>query len=177
MDGFEVMLLEDEVVIVDIFIIMIGNKDVICIEYMCEMKNMVIVGNIGYFDNEIQVVVLKNYKWINVKDQVDLIEMLFGNCIIFFLEGWLFNLGNVIGYFSFVMLVSFINQMLVQIELWICGEDYQFGVYILFKVFDEKVVCLYLDKIGVKFSKLMIEQVDYIGVFVEGLFKLEYYCY
>lgn len=177
MDGFEVVLFEDVVVKVDIFIIIIGNKDVICIEYMCEMKDMVIVGNIGYFDNEIQVVSLWNYKWMNIKDQVDMIEMLFGSCIILLFEGCLLNFGNVMGYLLFVMFVLFMNQVLVQIELWIKGDEYELGVYILFKYFDEKVVCLYFECIGVKLIIFFQDQVEYIGVMLEGLFKLEYYCY
>lgn len=177
MDGFEVVLLEDVVSTADIFVTTTGNKDVIRIEHMREMKDMAIVGNIGHFDNEIQVAALRNHKWTNVKDQVDLIEMPSGNRIILLSQGRLLNLGNATGHPSFVMSASFTNQVLAQIELWTKGDDYQPGVYILPKALDEKVARLHLDKIGVKLTQLRPDQADYIGVSVEGPFKSEHYRY
>jgi adenosylhomocysteinase len=177
MDGFEVVLLEDVISSADIFITTTGNKDVIRIEHMREMKNMAIVGNIGHFDNEIQVASLRNHKWTNIKDQVDMIEMPSGNKIILLSEGRLLNLGNATGHPSFVMSASFTNQVLAQIELWTKGDEYQPGVYILPKHLDEKVARLHLDRIGVKLTTLSKEQADYIGVTVEGPFKPEHYRY
>ncbi|MFC0341027.1 MULTISPECIES: adenosylhomocysteinase [Paracoccus] len=177
MDGFEVVLLEDVVSTADIFVTTTGNKDVIRIEHMREMKDMAIVGNIGHFDNEIQVAALRNHKWTNVKDQVDLIEMPSGNRIILLSQGRLLNLGNATGHPSFVMSASFTNQVLAQIELWTKGDEYQPGVYILPKALDEKVARLHLDKIGVKLTQLRPDQADYIGVPVEGPFKSEHYRY
>jgi len=141
------------------------------------MKNMAIVGNIGHFDNEIQVAALKNHKWINVKEQVDMIEMPSGNKIILLSEGRLLNLGNATGHPSFVMSASFTNQVLAQIELWTKGTDYAPGVYILPKSLDEKVARLHLKKIGVKLTELRADQADYIGVKVEGPFKSDHYRY
>ena len=177
MDGFEVVLLEDVVSTADIFVTTTGNKDVIRIEHMREMKDMAIVGNIGHFDNEIQVAALRNHKWTNVKDQVDLIEMPSGNRIILLSQGRLLNLGNATGHPSFVMSASFTNQVLAQIELWTKGDEYQPGVYILPKALDEKVARLHLEKIGVRLTELRKDQADYIGVPVEGPFKSEHYRY
>ncbi len=177
MDGFEVVRLEDEVGNADIFVTTTGNKDVIRIEHMREMKDMAIVGNIGHFDNEIQVAALKNHKWTNIKDQVDMIEMPSGNRIILLSEGRLLNLGNATGHPSFVMSASFTNQVLAQIELWTRGENYKNEVYILPKHLDEKVARLHLDRIGVRLSKLDKEQADYIGVSVDGPYKPEHYRY
>ena len=164
MDGFEVVTLEDAVKTADVFVTTTGNKDVIRIEHMREMKDMAIVGNIGHFDNEIQVAALKNHKWTNIKDQVDMIEMPSGSRIILLSQGRLLNLGNATGHPSFVMSASFTNQVLAQIELWTKGDEYQPGVYILPKHLDEKVARLHLDRIGVKLSKLSDEQAGYIGV-------------
>ncbi len=177
MDGFEVVRLEDVVSDADIFVTTTGNKDVIRIEHMREMKDMAIVGNIGHFDNEIQVAALKNHKWTNIKDQVDMIEMPSGNRIILLSEGRLLNLGNATGHPSFVMSASFTNQVLAQIELWTRGDNYKNEVYILPKHLDEKVARLHLDRIGVKLSKLDKEQADYIGVSVDGPYKPEHYRY
>ena len=177
MDGFEVVLLEDVVSSADIFITTTGNKDVIRIEHMRDMKDMAIVGNIGHFDNEIQVASLKNHKWTNIKEQVDMIEMPNGNRLILLSEGRLLNLGNATGHPSFVMSASFTNQVLAQIELWTKGDDYSNEVYILPKHLDEKVARLHLDRIGVKLSKLNDEQAAYIGVSSEGPFKPEHYRY
>ncbi|WP_417250074.1 adenosylhomocysteinase [Celeribacter sp.] len=177
MDGFEVVRLEDVVADADIFITTTGNKDVIRIEHMREMKDMAIVGNIGHFDNEIQVASLRNHKWTNIKDQVDMIEMPSGSRIILLSEGRLLNLGNATGHPSFVMSASFTNQVLAQMELWTNGDAYKNEVYILPKHLDEKVARLHLDRIGVKLSELSKEQADYIGVTVEGPFKPEHYRY
>ncbi|MEM9966549.1 MAG: adenosylhomocysteinase [Pseudomonadota bacterium] len=177
MDGFEVVLLEDVVDSADIFITTTGNKDVIRIEHMRAMKDMAIVGNIGHFDNEIQVAALKNHKWTNIKEQVDMIEMSNGNRIILLSEGRLLNLGNATGHPSFVMSASFTNQVLAQIELWTKGASYKNEVYILPKHLDEKVARLHLDRIGVKLSTLDPEQAAYIGVTPEGPFKPEHYRY
>lgn len=177
MDGFEVVTLEDAVSTADIFITTTGNKDVIRIEHMREMKDMAIVGNIGHFDNEIQVANLRNHKWTNIKDQVDMIEMPSGARLILLSEGRLLNLGNATGHPSFVMSASFTNQVLAQIELWTKGDEYQPGVYILPKHLDEKVARLHLARIGVKLSTLNKSQADYIGVAVDGPFKPEHYRY
>ncbi|MBO9456817.1 adenosylhomocysteinase [Paracoccus sp. R12_1] len=177
MDGFEVVTLEDVADSADIFITTTGNKDVIRLEHMRAMKDMAIVGNIGHFDNEIQVAALKNHKWTNVKDQVDMIQMPSGNRIILLSQGRLLNLGNATGHPSFVMSASFTNQVLAQIELWTKGDEYQPGVYILPKALDEKVARLHLDKIGVRLTQLSREQADYIGVTPEGPFKSDHYRY
>ena len=177
MDGFEVLPLEDAVATADIFITTTGNKDIIRIEHMREMKDMAIVGNIGHFDNEIQVAALKNHKWTNIKEQVDMIEMPSGNRIILLSEGRLLNLGNATGHPSFVMSASFTNQVLAQIELWTKGDQYDNEVFVLPKHLDEKVARLHLERIGVKLSKLSQEQADYIGVSPDGPFKPEHYRY
>jgi len=177
MDGFEVTTLEDEAATADLFITTTGNKDVIRIEHMREMKDMAIVGNIGHFDNEIQVANLKNHKWTNIKEQVDMIEMPSGNRMILLSEGRLLNLGNATGHPSFVMSASFTNQVLAQIELFTKGDAYKNDVYILPKHLDEKVAALHLAKVGAKLSKLSKEQADYIGVGTDGPFKPEHYRY
>ena len=177
MDGFEVTLLEDEISTADIFITTTGNKDVIRIEHMREMKDMAIVGNIGHFDNEIQVASLKNHKWTNIKEQVDMIEMPSGNRIILLSEGRLLNLGNATGHPSFVMSASFSNQVLAQIELWTKGDHYDNTVHILPKHLDEKVARLHLARVGAKLTELKADQAAYIGVSPEGPFKPEHYRY
>jgi adenosylhomocysteinase len=177
MDGFEVTILEDEIDTADIFITTTGNKDVIRIEHMREMKDMAIVGNIGHFDNEIQVASLKNHKWTNIKEQVDMIEMPSGNRIILLSEGRLLNLGNATGHPSFVMSASFTNQVLAQLELWQNTDAYENQVYILPKHLDEKVARLHLARIGAKLTELKPDQAQYIGVNPEGPFKPEHYRY
>ncbi|KAA2315473.1 adenosylhomocysteinase [Pseudooceanicola sediminis] len=177
MDGFEVVLLEDVVDSADIFITTTGNKDIIRIEHMRAMKDMAIVGNIGHFDNEIQVASLKNHKWTNIKEQVDMIEMPSGNRIILLSEGRLLNLGNATGHPSFVMSASFTNQTLAQIELWTRGDQYKNEVYVLPKHLDEKVAALHLARVGAKLTKLSPEQAAYIGVTPDGPFKPEHYRY
>ncbi len=176
MDGFEVVLLEENLD-ADIFITTTGNKDVIRLEHMREMKDMAIVGNIGHFDNEIQVASLRNHKWTRIKDQVDMIEMPSGNRIILLSEGRLLNLGNATGHPSFVMSASFTNQVLAQIELWTNADAYDNTVHILPKHLDEKVARLHLSRIGVKLTQLEKAQADYIGVNPEGPFKPEHYRY
>uniref|UniRef100_UPI0030EEAE1E adenosylhomocysteinase n=1 Tax=uncultured Albimonas sp. TaxID=1331701 RepID=UPI0030EEAE1E len=177
MDGYEVVTLEEVVAKADIFITTTGNKDVIRLEHMREMKDMAIVGNIGHFDNEIQVAALRNMKWTNVKPQVDMIEMPSGNRMILLSEGRLLNLGNGTGHPSFVMSASFTNQTLAQIELWTKGDQYKNQVYVLPKHLDEKVAKLHLAKLGVTLTKLSDAQADYIGVTTEGPFKPEHYRY
>jgi len=177
MDGFEVVRLEDVVGTADIFITTTGNKDVIRIEHMREMKDMAIVGNIGHFDNEIQVASLKNHKWTNIKDQVDMIELPNGNRMILLSEGRLLNLGNATGHPSFVMSASFTNQVLAQMELWSKGEQYENKVYVLPKHLDEKVARLHLERIGVRLTELAPDQAAYIGVKPEGPFKPDQYRY
>jgi adenosylhomocysteinase len=144
---------------------------------MREMKDMAIVGNIGHFDNEIQVAALKNHKWTRIKDQVDMIEMPSGNRIILLSEGRLLNLGNATGHPSFVMSASFTNQVLAQIELWTKGDQYENKVYVLPKHLDEKVARLHLAKIGATLTELSPDQADYIGVTPTGPFKPEQYRY
>jgi len=177
MDGFEVVTLEDVVSSADIFITTTGNKDVIRIDHMREMKDMAIVGNIGHFDNEIQVAALRNLKWTNIKPQVDMIEFPKGNRMILLSEGRLLNLGNATGHPSFVMSASFTNQVLGQIELFTKTNEYKPGVYVLPKHLDEKVARLHLEKLGVKLTTLSDEQAAYIGVTPQGPFKAEHYRY
>jgi adenosylhomocysteinase len=138
---------------------------------------MAIVGNIGHFANEIQVAALKNHKWTNIKEQVDMIEMPSGNRLILLSEGRLLNLGNATGHPSFVMSASFTNQVLAQIELWKNGGEYGNQVYILPKHLDEKVARLHLGRIGVRLTELSPEQAAYIGVSPDGPFKPEHYRY
>jgi len=177
MDGYEVVTLEEVVASADIFVTTTGNKDVIRIEHMREMKDMAIVGNIGHFDNEIQVANLQNLKWTNIKDQVDMIELPSGNRMILLSQGRLLNLGNATGHPSFVMSASFTNQVLAQIELWTKGDEYNNEVYILPKHLDEKVARLHLAKVGVHLTELSKEQADYIDVSVDGPYKPEHYRY
>ena len=177
MDGHEVVQLEDVVSTADIFITTTGNKDIIRIEHMREMKDMAIVGNIGHFDNEIEVAKLKNFKWDNIKPQVDMIEFPGGNRMILLSEGRLLNLGNATGHPSFVMSASFANQVLAQIELYTKSENYKNEVYVLPKHLDEKVAMMHLNKLSANLSKLTEEQASYIGVPVDGPFKPEHYRY
>ncbi len=177
MDGFEVTTLVDAAPRADIFITCTGNKDVITLDDMRAMKDMAIVGNIGHFDNEIQVAALKNLKWTNIKDQVDMIHFPDGKRMILLSQGRLLNLGNATGHPSFVMSASFTNQTLAQIELWTRGEEYENKVYTLPKHLDEKVARLHLAKIGVKLTELSTDQASYIGVSQDGPFKPEHYRY
>jgi adenosylhomocysteinase len=177
MDGYEVVTLDDAAPTADIVITTTGNKDVITLDHMRQMKDMVIVGNIGHFDNEIQVAALRNLKWTNIKPQVDMIEFPDGKRMILLSEGRLLNLGNATGHPSFVMSASFTNQVLAQIELWSKGEKYKNEVYVLPKHLDEKVARLHLDKLGAKLTELSQEQAAYIGVAPQGPFKAEHYRY
>jgi adenosylhomocysteinase len=177
MDGFEVVTLEDAAPRADIVVTATGNKDVVTIEHMRKFKDMAIVCNIGHFDNEIQVAALRNYRWRNVKPQVDLVEFPDGKRMILLSEGRLVNLGNATGHPSFVMSASFSNQTLAQIELWTRGGDYENKVYVLPKHLDEKVAELHLAKLGAKLTKLAPEQAAYIGVSDTGPFKSAHYRY
>jgi adenosylhomocysteinase len=177
MEGYEVTTMEDAVTRADIFVTATGNKDVITADHMRAMKDRAIVCNIGHFDNEIQVAALKNYKWHNVKPQVDEIEFPDGKRIILLSEGRLVNLGNAMGHPSFVMSASFTNQTLAQIELWQNNGKYGKDVYVLPKHLDEKVAMLHLDKVGAKLTKLRPDQASYIGVSETGPFKPDHYRY
>ena len=177
MDGFQVTTLEDVVSTADIFVTTTGNKDVIRIEHMREMKDMAIVGNIGHFDNEIQVASLKNHKWTNIKPQVDMVEFPDGKRMILLSEGRLLNLGNATGHPSFVMSASFANQVLAQIELWTRGEHYKNEVYVLPKHLDEHVARLHLNKLGATLTELSDDQAGYIGVEKNGPYKPDHYRY
>ncbi|QDZ07677.1 adenosylhomocysteinase [Sphingomonas panacisoli] len=177
MEGFEVVTMEEAVTRADIFCTATGNADVITAEHMKAMKNMAIVCNIGHFDSEIQIAALSNYKWTEVKPQVDLVEFPDGKQIIILSRGRLVNLGNATGHPSFVMSASFTNQTLAQIELWTKSDEYKNDVYVLPKHLDEKVAELHLEKLGVKLTKLSQKQADYIGVPVEGPFKPDHYRY
>jgi adenosylhomocysteinase len=161
----------------DIFISATGNKDVITVDHMRDMKDRAIVGNIGHFDSEIQVEALRNQKWHNVKPQVDEVEFADGKRIILLAEGRLLNLGCATGHPSFVMSASFTNQVLAQIELWQNHTNYERKVYVLPKHLDEKVATLHLAKLGAKLTKLSDEQASYIGVAQQGPFKPEHYRY
>ena len=177
MDGYEVVSLEKVASTADIFITATGNKDVIRLDHIRQMKDMAIVGNIGHFDNEIQVSALRNHKWTNIKDQVDMIEMPSGRRILLLSEGRLLNLGNATGHPSFVMSASFTNQVLAQMELWRRPEKYEKQVYILPKHLDEKVARLHLGRLGVQLTELTPEQADYIGIDAAGPFKSDHYRY
>ncbi len=177
MEGYRVVLLEDVVEEVDIFVTATGNYQVIRHEHLIRMKDESIVCNIGHFDNEIDVASLKEYKWDNIKPQVDHISLPSGNKIILLAEGRLVNLGCATGHPSFVMSNSFTNQVLAQIELFNKSNDYKNKVYVLPKHLDEKVARLHLDKIGAKLTKLTKSQANYINVPIEGPYKSEHYRY
>ena len=177
MDGFEVVTLEDAAPTADIVITTTGNKDVVTLDHMRSLKDMAIVGNIGHFDNEIQVAALRNLKWTNVKPQVDMISFPDGKRMILLSEGRLLNLGNATGHPSFVMSASFTNQVLAQIELYSKSGQYENQVYVLPKHLDEKVARLHLDKLGARLTELSGEQAAYIGVTPQGPFKPEHYRY
>ena len=177
MEGYEVVTMDDAAPRADIFVTATGNKDVITVDNMRAMKDRAIVCNIGHFDNEIQVAGLKNFKWNNIKPQVDEIEFPDGKRIILLSEGRLVNLGNAMGHPSFVMSASFTNQTLAQIELFTNEGKYKKEVYTLPKHLDEKVAMLHLAKIGAKLTKLRPDQASYIGVKPEGPFKSDHYRY
>ncbi|HEX4077283.1 MAG TPA: adenosylhomocysteinase [Rhizomicrobium sp.] len=177
MEGYEVVTMEDAAPRADIFVTATGNVDVITIDHMRAMKDRAIVCNIGHFDSEIQVAALKNFKWHNVKPQVDEIEFPSGRRVILLSEGRLVNLGNAMGHPSFVMSSSFTNQTLAQIELFTHPGKYEKKVYTLPKHLDEKVARLHLDKIGVKLTRLTDKQSDYLGIAQTGPFKPDQYRY
>ena len=180
MDGYQVLPIEDVIDTADIFITATGNKDVISVEHMSQMKHQAIVGNIGHFDNEIDIAGLQQYPGIkrrNIKPQVD--EWIFpdGHSIIMLSEGRLLNLGNATGHPSFVMSNSFTNQVLAQIELFTKLDEYEMGVHVLPKHLDEKVARLHLDALGVKLTELSKTQADYLGVDINGPYKSDLYRY
>lgn len=177
MEGFEVDTLDDVASKGDIFVTTTGNKDVITIDHMRAMKDRAIVSNIGHFDSEIQIGALRNFKWHNVKPQVDEVEFPDGKRIIVLAEGRLVNLGCATGHPSFVMSASFTNQVLAQMELWNRGDQYKNEVYVLPKHLDEKVAMLHLAKLGVKLTKLTDDQAEYINVPENGPFKPDHYRY
>lgn len=177
MEGYEVVSMEQAAPQADLFVTATGNIDVITLDHMREMKDLAIVANIGHFDSEIQVQALRNYKWDNIKPQVDQIEFPDGKRMILLSEGRLVNLGNATGHPSFVMSASFTNQTLAQIELWKNAENYENKVYTLPKHLDEKVAALHLSKVGATLTQLSQEQADYIGVTPQGPFKQEAYRY
>jgi adenosylhomocysteinase len=177
MEGYEVNTMDEMAPRADIFVTATGNVDVITIDHMRAMKDRAIVCNIGHFDSEIQVSALKNFRWHNVKPQVDEIEFSDGKRILLLAEGRLVNLGCGTGHPSFVMSASFTNQTLAQIEIWANPGKYQRKVYTLPKALDEKVAALHLDKIGVKLTKLTDKQSAYLGVKEQGPFKPEQYRY
>jgi adenosylhomocysteinase len=180
MEGYQVTTLDDVVRTADIFITATGNKDIITVEHMAQMKDKAIVGNIGHFDNEIDMAGLKSFagiERINIKPQYD--EWVFpdGHSVLILAEGRLLNLGCATGHPSFVMSASFTNQVMAQIELHHNNGKYEKKVYVLPKALDEKVARLHLGKLGVKLTQLSKEQADYIGVSVDGPYKAEQYRY
>ncbi|MBT3656306.1 MAG: adenosylhomocysteinase [Alphaproteobacteria bacterium] len=177
MEGYEVVTMEQAASKADIFVTATGNKDVITIDHMRDMKDRAIVCNIGHFDNEIQVGALSNMVWHEVKPQVDEVEFPDGKRMILLAKGRLVNLGCGTGHPSFVMSASFTNQVLAQIELWTRGDQYETSVYTLPRHLDEKVAALHLAKVGATLSTLRPDQASYIGVEEQGPFKSEQYRY
>ncbi len=177
MDGYEVATMEEMAPVGDIFVTATGNIDVITLDHMRAMKDGAIVCNIGHFDSEIQVSALRNFRWREIKPQVDEVEFPDGKKIIVLAKGRLVNLGCAKGHPSFVMSASFTNQVLAQIELWTNPGKYERKVYMLPKKLDEKVARLHLDKLGVRLTRLTPEQAAYIGVDVDGPYKPDHYRY
>ena len=177
MEGYEVVLMDDAISKADIVVTATGNIDIVTADHMRNMKDRAILCNIGHFDNEIQVEALKNYKWTEVKPEVDEIELVDGKRIILLAKGRLVNLGCATGHPSFVMSASFTNQVMAQIELWHNHKNYENKVYVLPKSLDEKVAMLHLKKVGAKLTKLSKDQADYISVETEGPFKPDAYRY
>lgn len=177
MEGYQVVTLDDTVAQGDIFVTTTGNKDIITIDHMRDMKDRAIVCNIGHFDNEIQVEALENYQWTEIKPQVDEITFPDGKRLILLAKGRLVNLGCATGHPAFVMSNSFTNQVMAQIELWNNSDNYDNKVYVLPKHLDEKVARLHLEKVGAKLTTLTQEQADYINVPVEGPYKPDHYRY
>jgi adenosylhomocysteinase len=177
MEGYEVNTMEEMAAKGDIFVTATGNVDVITLDHMRQMKDRAIVCNIGHFDSEIQIAGLRNYKWEEVKPQVDEVVFPDGKRLIVLAKGRLVNLGCATGHPSFVMSASFTNQVLAQIELWTNPDKYQRKVYVLPKHLDEKVAALHLAKVGAKLTRLTPKQAEYIGVGAEGPFKPDHYRY
>ncbi|MBB5373829.1 adenosylhomocysteinase [Acidocella aromatica] len=178
MEGYEVVTMEAAAPRGDIFVTATGNVDVITLEHMRAMKHRAIVCNIGHFDSEIQIESLRNYKWENVKPQVDEVVFPDGKRLIVLSEGRLVNLGNATGHPSYVMSASFTNQVLAQLELWTApAGKYENKVYVLPRHLDEKVAALHLAKVGATLTKLSAKQADYLGLEVQGPFKHELYRY
>jgi len=177
MEGYEVVLMDEAIDKADIVVTATGNIDIVTADHMRKMKDRAILCNIGHFDNEIQVEALKNYKWTEVKPEVDEIELVGGKRIILLAKGRLVNLGCATGHPSFVMSASFTNQVMAQIELWDNHKNYENKVYVLPKSLDEKVAMLHLKKVGAKLTKLSKDQADYISVETEGPFKPDAYRY
>ncbi|MBL8711917.1 MAG: adenosylhomocysteinase [Alphaproteobacteria bacterium] len=177
MEGYQVVTMEEAAPIGDIFCTATGNVDVITLEHMRQMKDRAIVCNIGHFDSEIQIEALRNYKWEEVKPQVDEVIFPDGKRLIVLAQGRLVNLGCATGHPSFVMSASFTNQVLAQIELWHNHKNYQNKVYVLPKHLDEKVARLHLEKLGVKLTKLTEKQAEYLDVDAAGPFKPGHYRY
>ncbi len=177
MEGYQVVTMEEAAPLADIFVTATGNVDVITIDHMRVMKDRAIVCNIGHFDSEIQIASLKNYKWEEVKPQVDEVVFPDGKRLIVLAKGRLVNLGCATGHPSFVMSASFTNQVLAQLELWANHKNYDKKVYVLPKHLDEKVAALHLDKVGAKLTKLTDAQASYINVPTSGPFKQDMYRY
>jgi adenosylhomocysteinase len=180
MEGYEVSTLEDVVETADIFVTATGNKDIVTADHMARMKHNAIVGNIGHFDNEIDMAGIEgrsDVERINIKPQVDEFAFPDGHSIIVLSEGRLLNLGNATGHPSFVMSNSFTNQTIAQIELFTKNDEYEKQVYVLPKHLDEKVARLHLDALGVKLTELSEDQAAYIGVPVDGPYKPDHYRY
>jgi len=180
MEGYQVVRLEDVVETADIFITTTGNKDIITAEHMARMKHNAIVGNIGHFDNEIDMAGLyrqSDIQRVNIKPQVDEFVFPDGHSVILLAEGRLLNLGCATGHPSFVMSCSFSNQVLAQIELFTKTADYPLGVHVLPKQLDEDVARFHLDALGVRLTTLTPEQSSYLGIPVEGPYKPEHYRY
>jgi adenosylhomocysteinase len=180
MEGYQVTTLEDVVDTADIFITATGNKDIITAEHMARMKHQAIVGNIGHFDNEIDMAGLNrmsDVQRVNIKPQVDEYVFPDGHSVIVLAEGRLLNLGCATGHPSFVMSNSFTNQVIAQIELWGHQDFYERKVYTLPRHLDEKVARLHLDALGVKLTKLTEEQADYLGIPADGPYKPDHYKY
>jgi adenosylhomocysteinase len=177
MEGYEVVTMDEAASLGDIFVTTTGNIDVITLDHMRDMKDRAIVCNIGHFDSEIQIESLRNYKWDNVKPQVDEVEFPDGKKLIVLAEGRLVNLGCGTGHPSFVMSASFTNQVMAQLELWENSDNYKNEVYVLPKHLDEKVAALHLAKLGVKLTTLSTEQADYLGLDQAGPYKPDHYRY
>ena len=177
MEGYEVTTMDEAAPVGDIFITATGNADVITADHMRAMKDRAVVGNIGHFDNEIEVEGLRNLTWHNVKPQVDEIEFPDSKRIILLSEGRLLNLGNATGHPSFVMSASFTNQVLAQMELWANADRYARDVYVLPKHLDEDVARLHLSRVGARLTRLSDTQAEYLGVPKDGPFKSEAYRY